>query len=342
MDNNTNNGLQPDMNQPDQNMQPDMNQPNQNMQPDYNQQTGYAQPDYNQQTGYAQPDYNQQTGYAQPNYNQQTGYAQPDYNQQTGYAQPNYNQQTGYAQPGYNQYMGYQQPGYGYQQPKQPSKVMNDIKNMQNEFKSSVKKMGLSVYCLIGIIGAMLLIVAPFMNFASIHVNEKIKEEGYFGDINIKVKLSDGLNLFELSKASKTVDNLMDEFNVDKDDVTDSLDDMEDEFVDEIEYQTDVKVDKSSVNEVIGLVNLIVKGRAALMITSWLMILSGISLLVFTVINNKKLKLVSAAVALACLIWLMICSSHFFSIMGIGAGAIIIGIILGIISAVKDRPAYNQ
>ena len=60
-------------------------------------------------------------------------------------------------------------------------------------------------------------------------------------------------------------------------------------------------------------------------------------MLVFSVVNMKVPKLACAGVALVSLVWLMICSSHFFAIMGIGAVALIVGIILSVISAILDK-----
>lgn len=304
MDNNFNNG------------QPNMN-------------TQYGQSDVNQQ--YTQQNVN--TQYGQPNMNQQ--YTQQNVN--TQYGQPNMNTQ--YGQAGMNQQY-YGQQGYA-QQPKPSVNVGESIKNVQNQFKGKVSRMGLSVFCLLGIIAAMLLIVAPFMNFASIHVNEKIEEEGYLGDIKIKIKASDGLNLFELSKLSGTVSRVADEFGGDTSDLADMLDDYEDDAMDEIEDELDMDVHKSSFRETFGTAKLLLKGRAATLVTPWILIICGLGLLVFTVINNKTMKLVFSIVPLVCLIWLMICSGHFFSIMGIGAWAIIVGIVLGVVSAIKDQPAYQ-
>ena len=329
--------------QPDNNIQPESS--NQTVlieQPEMNQQQSYtSQPDMNQQAGYtSQPDMNQQQYYgAQQGYNQQQYYgAQQGYNQQQYYgAQQGYNQQQYYgAQQGYNQQQYYgAQPGY--QAPKQMKNPVDSVKKIKNEFSGNVKKMGLSVYCLLGIIGAMLLIVAPFMNFASIHVNEKVEQAGYFSTTNIKVKASDGFNLYELSKLSNTVDNFVEKYGVDKDDLADEIDDMDDDIQDEIEDSADTEVKDSSVNELIGTMHLVVKGKAALMVTPWIILLSGIGLLIFTVINKKTAKIVCSAAPFVCFIWLMICSSHFFSIMGIGAWAIIAGIVLGVVSALKDK-----
>ena len=284
----------------------------------------------------------------QPNMNQQPQYQQ-QYTQQPQYQQQ-YTQQPQYQQQ-YNQGYGAQygqqmQQPYGYaQQPQVASKLVNGAKNVKNDFTNKVKNMGLSTWCLLGIIGAMLLIVAPFMNFASAHVNEKVSEDG----IHLKVKASDGLNLFELSKLSGTVDNAVDEYNslardygmdkMDKDDLVDELDDEIDDMVDEMDDDYDVDVENSA-KEIGGMAHLVLKGRAALLITPWLMIISGLGLLVFTVINDKKFKIIFACVPLVCLLWLMICSSHFFAMMGIGVWAMVVGIALGIVSAVKDQPSY--
>ena len=203
--------------------------------------------------------------------------------------------------------------------------------------------MGLSMFCLLGIIAAMLLIVAPFMNFASIHVNEKIEQESYLGDINLKIKVSDGLNLFEISKASGTVDRVFDKMGgyVDKDDVVDELDDMVDDLDEELEDELDTDIRNSTVKETVGLLHLLLKGHVASLAAPWILIISGLGLLIFTVINNKTFKLVFSILPLVSLVWLMLCSSNFFSIIGIGAWAIIAGVVLGVVSALKDTPAYN-
>lgn len=290
-----------------------------------------------------QPQMNQQ--YAQQQYTQQPQmqYAQqPQMNQQyTQQPQMGYQQQM-YGQP----QMGYNQYGYQQQMPKQPSQVMENIKDVQNQFKNKVSKMGLSTFCLVGIIAAMLLIFGPFMNFASLHFNERLEyEESYYGyydfDIDIKIKASDGLNMFELSKLSNTVDRVVDELNdedimdMDKDDMADDIKDYEEEIVEEAEDETDMDFE-GLAKETVGTIMLILRGQLALMVTPWLIILSGVGLLVFTVINNRKMKLICSLIPVGCLLWLMFCASNFFAMMGIGAWAIIAGSVGGIVSYVKE------
>jgi hypothetical protein len=48
------------------------------------------------------------------------------------------------------------------------------------------------------------------------------------------------------------------------------------------------------------------------------------------------MKIVFSAIPLVCLVWLMLCSTNLFAMMGSGAWAMIIGSGLGITSAVKD------
>lgn len=322
MDNNLNQGQQPQPNMDAQNAQ----QPQPSMNAQNMQYVQYGQPNQNMS--------GQNMQYGQPNQNMQyTQYGQPNQNMQyTQYGQPNQNMGGQY----------YAQQGYVQQAPRQSVNLGAGIKKVQSQFKGRVNRMGLSTFCLLGIIAAMLLIVAPFMNFASIHVNQKIEEEGYITDINIKIKASDGLNLFELAQLSATVDRVFDKMGgfVDKDDIADELEDAEDDAVDEMEDEFDTDIKKSSVKETFGTLHLVLKGQAATAVTPWILIICGLGLLIFTVINNKVAKLVFSAVPLVCLIWLMLCSSHFFSIMGIGAWAIILGIVLGVVSALQDKPAY--
>ena len=239
-----------------------------------------------------------------------------------------------------------------YAQPKPANKVnvADSIKGVTNEFTGKVKGMGISIFCLLGIIGAMLLIMVPFMNFTAIHVNQNFSEDG----ISMKIKAADGLTLFELSKLSNTTDRGVDVYNtsmsaygsylgmktVSKSTLADMLDAMEDSLLWELQDELEQSVKKSSANEVFGMIHLVLKGQVALAVTPWLIMLSGIGLLIFAVVNRKVPKLICAGVSLASLIWLIICSSHFFSIIGIGAIALIVGIILAILSAFLDKPAY--
>lgn len=277
----------------------------------------------------ANPQFTQQPQMAQQQYTQYTGQPQMAQQQYTQYTQQ---PQMGYAQ----QQMGYTQYGYQQQMPKQPSKTMENIKDVQNQFKNKVSKMGLSTFCLVGIIAAMLLIFGPFLNFASLHFNEKLDYE-----IEVKLKASDGLNLFELSKLSNTVDRVIDEANdemdldMDKGDIADAIDDAQDYIVDEVEDETDMDFE-GLAKETVGTLMLIIRGQLALMLTPWLILISGIGLLVFTVINNKKMKLVCSCVPIVCLFWLMFNATNFFAMAGIGAWAIIVGSIGGIVSAVKE------
>lgn len=300
-----------------------------------------------QQPNYYNPAQDNQQVYAAYNQVQQgQNVDQQGYGQQY---QSNYGQQ-GYGQQGYGQQyqQNYNQQGYGqqYQQSynqQNAANVMNSIKNVGNQFTGNVKKMGVSVYCLLGIIGAMLLILVPFMNFASIHVNETITENR----MAMKLKASDGLTLFELAKLSNTIDKNVGiiasdmlgsyGYTMTTGMLADQLDAAESSALWELQDELGTTVKKSSANEVFGTMHLLLKGKIALLITPWLILLAGIGMLVFSVVNMKVPKLACAGVALVSLVWLMICSSHFFAIMGIGAVALIVGIILSVISAILDK-----
>lgn len=267
-------------------------------------------------------------------------------------------------------YSGYTNNGYNpYAQPKSAGDFTNNVKKAKKEFTGKVSKMGISVYCLMGIIAAMLCIFGPFMNFASVHVSTKVDTSellgygyGYdyddyedFDDFDfgkakgkaaksIKLKASDGLNLFEMSKVSGSTKRVLKEMGVSGSDIADELDIAEGYVLRELrefneEYGSNVK--SSSVKEVFGTAHLLLKGRLALLLTPFIIIICGIGLFFFTIINKKVAKIVLAAVPLACVIWLMICSSNFFSLMGIGAWAIIIGAALGLVSAFMEKPATN-
>ena len=270
------------------------------------------------------------------NQQMQQPYGQPQmYNQQMQqpYGQPQmYNQQ---MQQPYGQPQMYNQYGQPVKQgPTAVDKIKSKVGSVKGDFTNRSKQFGLSTWCLIGLIGAMLLIFAPFMNFASVHYSDKIE--------GVKISIADGFNMFELSKMSGTVDNVVDFVNdemgsdIEKSDITDMIDDYEEDVVDEIEDETDVKIDEKPVKEVIGVAYLAVKGQVPLFVTPWLLIISGILLFVTTITKDKTMKIVFSAIPLVCLVWLILCSTNFFTMMGIGAWAMIIGSAAGITSAVKD------
>ncbi len=263
----------------------------------------------------------------------QQAYGQPQYGQQMQqpYGQPQYGQQM------YNQYGQPVKPAKPAKQgPSAIDKLKGKVGTMKGDFSSRANQLGLGLWCLLGLIGAMLLIFAPFMNFATVHYSDKVQ--------GIKISVADGFNMFELSKISNSVDNVVDYFNdewdmdIDKSDITDELDDIDtDDITDEIEDETDVKVDDKPINEVMGTAHLAIKGQIPLMLSPWLIIISGILLFITTITRDKIMKIVFSAVPVVCLLWLILCSSHFFSIMGIGAWALIFGAGLGITSALKDN-----
>lgn len=336
------------------NQQPQFYMPDQpmNAQPANNQQVYDA---YNQvQQGQMQQpggyDAGQQASFGQA-YGQQ-GYTEQPYQQaystqyQQGYAQPY--QQQGYNQP-YPQ-QGYGQP-YAYGQPQPRKSFADSVKNVKTQFTGNAKRMEISLHCLLGIIGAMLLIMMPFMNFASVHMNQTIADE----DIVMKVKAADGLTLFEMSKLSNTIDHSVGVlasqlffgnsygYVMSTDSIAAALETAENsDVMDDIEDEIGTSIRKSTLNEAFGTVHLLLKGKVALAVTPWLILVSGIALFVFSVANMKIPKLVCAGISLGSLIWLMACSRHFFSIMGIGAVALMLGIVLVIVSVFMERkPAYN-
>lgn len=256
-----------------------------------------------------------------------------------GYGQP------GMQQPNQQMYNGMPMQGYAMPQQSAMANFGKAFKNAPGEFAGKVKRMGISMFCLLGIIAAMLFIVAPFMNFASIHVNERVEVPSYysslFGDsrgTDTKIKAGIGLNLFELSQLSGTVGRLVKNLTGGSDtgEIADMVEQAESYITEELEDELDTEIRSSSIKETFGTVRLILKGHAAALVTPWALIICGIGLLVFSVINNRKLKLLFSLIPLVFLIWLIACSGHFFDIMGIGAWTIIIGIILGVISALKE------
>ena len=160
----------------------------------------------------------------------------------------------------------------------------------------------------------------------------------------LKIKASAGMNLFELSKLSGSVDRVFDKMDESKSEITEYLDFAESYLIrnlGDLEEEIGGKIKASSVREVFGSANLLLKGRVALLLTPYIILISGLGLFFFTIINKKIARIVFAAIPLLCILWLMLCSTHFFSIMGVGAWAIVLGSALGIVSAILDKPATN-
>ncbi|MDE5820344.1 MAG: zinc-ribbon domain-containing protein [Lachnospiraceae bacterium] len=183
--------------------------------------------------------------------------------------------QQGYGQPNQQMYGGAPMTGYSVPPQTNIGNVGAAFKNAPGEFAGRVKRMGISMFCLLGIIAAMLLLVAPFMNFASIHVNEKVEIPSYssymIGSIytsKVSVKASVGLNLFELSQLSGTVARVADKLGgADTDDIADTLESAGDYLVRELEDEMDTNIKDGSVKEVFGTARLVLKGRAAVLVT---------------------------------------------------------------------------
>ncbi len=272
--------------------------------------------------------------------------------------------------------MGYQNTNQYYQQPqvqtddfqkvrKAAEGAVNNLKSVGGQFTTGVKKMGISVFCMFGIIAAVLFIVAPFMNFASMHfdveykgqsLNSLLEGNSYdyddYSDFGISdslgsdidISVSDGLNLFELYDLSDDIIDIADDNGVRKSDLKDAVEEIDAYLAYGLRElnSNGLEVDSDLADEISGTLHLLVNGEVALMITPWIFILCGIAMLIFTVINSKRAKLISMIIALAAFIWLIVCSSHFISMMGVGALAIAVGIILGVISTFKDKPAGYQ
>ena len=162
------------------------------------------------------------------------------------------------------------------------------------------------------------------------------------------------MTLFEMAKLSNTIDHSVSVlasqlygysygYVMSTDSIATALKAAENSSaMDDLEDEIGAPIRKSTEKEVFGTAHLLLKGKVALAVTPWLLLVSGIALFVFSVANMKIPKLVCAGVSLGSLIWLMACSRHFFSIMGIGAVALMLGIVLAIVSVCMERKsAYN-
>ena len=341
-----------------------------------NGQNGYIQPQTGQtqgQNGYAEQGYSQgYYGQAQQG-NGQNGYVQPQTGQnqeQNGYANQGYGQNYyGQVQPGYGQAVyGQAQPMYG-QAFKQSGYSSGKVHHAFAGAFNRVKTARLNVFQLICIIMALLIITSPFLDFATVHaraeinssmVNKYSSYSDYFGygnnydmdDMNglignaangFKAKGAVGFNLFQLSKFSGTVRRAIDIIpNVNLDmlkDYYEMADNQKEAIKSMIAKETGGLLDYNEgiFNEVLGVAHIIIWGRFALLVLPYVIILAGIVLIVGTYMNKKKIKLIACGAVYVSLLWLMILSGHFFSMMGFGAVVMILAPAIAIVATVTDK-----
>lgn len=341
-----------------------------------NGQNGYIQPQTGQtqgQNGYAEQGYSQgYYGQAQQG-NGQNGYVQPQTGQnqeQNGYANQGYGQNYyGQVQPGYGQAVyGQAQPMYG-QAFKQSGYSSGKVHHAFAGAFNRVKTARLNVFQLICIIMALLIITSPFLDFATVHaraeinssmVNKYSSYSDYFGygnnydmdDMNglignaangFKAKGAVGFNLFQLSKLSGTVRRAIDIIpNVNLDmlkDYYEMADNQKEAIKSTIAKETGGLLDYNEgiFNEVLGVAHIIIWGRFALLVLPYVIILAGIVLIVGTYMNKKKIKLIACGAVYVSLLWLMILSGHFFSMMGFGAVVMILAPAIAIVATVTDK-----
>ena len=273
---------------------------------------GMPQQPQQQQMG-GQPYGAPQAGYGMP----QAGYGAP----QQGYGMP----QQPYGMP--QQPYGMPQQGYGLKKP------MGASGTIFSQFTDKMRSLGLSIWAWFGLIAALFFVLSPFLNYASIHAKAK-----YDDDITVKINASVGFNMFELSKLSGTLGVVLDEVgDYDRGDIADELDDLDVDDVEDMAEREDVEVSGSPIKEAIGTAMLITRGRVPLLIAPWIMILVGICMFVFAMINHKIGKLVCSLVAAGMFVWLALVSSHVISMMGLGAILLFAGIVLGICSMALDK-----
>ena len=320
------------------------------------------------QQGYGQGYYGQtlqgngQNGYIQP----QTGQTQG----QNGYAEQGYSQgYYGQAQQGYGQAVyGQAQPMYG-QGFKQSGYSSGKVRHMFAGAFNRIKTARLNIFQLICIIMALLIITSPFLDFATVHaraeinssmVNKYSSYSDYFGygnnydmdDMNglignaangFKAKGAVGFNLFQLSKFSGTVRRAIDIIpNVNLDmlkDYYEMADNQKEAIKSTIAKETGGLLDYNEgiFNEVLGVAHIIIWGRFALLVLPYVIILAGIVLIVGTYMNKKKIKLIACGAVYVSLLWLMILSGHFFSMMGFGAVVMILAPAIAIVATVTDK-----
>ena len=158
-----------------------------------------------------------------------------------------------------------------------------------------------------------------------------------------KIKGAVGFNLFQLSKFSGTVRRAIDIVPGGSIDILKNAYDLADGQVEALKSQIAryagkyVDYNEGVFYEILGVAHIIIWGRFALLVLPFLIIIAGIALIVGTYMNNKLVKLISCGVVLGSLIWLMIVSGHFFSMMGFGAVLMFLAPVIAILATVFGK-----
>lgn len=190
---------------------------------------------------------------------------------------------------------------------------------------------------MIGVVGAICVIAALFMNFITMHF--RVELEG-FDDVTMEY----GLSVFQVRSM---LDNFKEDFKEGKEarqNYIDELDEVRYELS-KIELFEDLSTE--SYDELIGFYIYAFKEYQPLMITPWILLICGGLLLGFTLFSIRWGKLVTIVLLLGCVSVLMINFGELWPIIGMGVWTLGFGIIAGIVSTVasfieKRRYDYGE
>ncbi len=217
------------------------------------------------------------------------------------------------------------------------------------------------IFKIIGIIGAVILIFSPFLNFATIHLRasadsrlSKYVEEGFpdleevfeesredvateededLGDENA-VKLNYGLDLFELRLLGSNFTSLKEYDKSDIEAFVNANEALEDELIYNMYWELyGIYIDETGIEEALEIINFSTLGYLALCFVPFAMILSGIMILIFSIIDGRVGKILFSIIALVGFGWLFVSTKSFITIMGPGAIVMVVGIIICLICA---------
>lgn len=218
------------------------------------------------------------------------------------------------------------------------------------------------IFKIIGIIGAVLLIFSPFLNFATIHLRASANSQfsGYVSEgfpslyelfeedeegtgeseVNQEtedeksVRLNYGLDLFELRLLGSNFTSLKEYSASDMKAFVQGNEELRDELVYNMYWELfGLYIDESGIEEALEIINFSALGYLALCFVPFIMIISGIMMLIFSVIDGRVGKIIFSIIASAGFIWLFISSKSFLAIIGPGAIVMVIGIITCLVCA---------
>ena len=217
------------------------------------------------------------------------------------------------------------------------------------------------IFKIMGIIGAVMLLFSPFLNFATIHLRasadsvfadyvssglsmadalfggeqetEELKEPEEDEEV-ISVALNYGLDLFELRLLGSNFTSLKEYDSSEMKALVQSNQELEDELIYNMYWELfGLYIDEGGIEEAMEIINFSALGYLALCFVPYVLLVSGIMMLIFSIIDGRTGKIIFSIIPMAAFIWLYVSTRSFVTIIGPGALVMGVGILISLVCA---------